>query len=128
MKFVVDTLLGMGMQAIGEAVALGEKAGLDRNRLLDVLSQTAVIAPAHVGKLESAMKNDYSPQFPIRLMNKDFGLILDLAAAVGARMPAAGAAFEINARQSDQGQEQEFSAVIPEMEKKEKLVSADKGR
>ncbi len=127
MKLVVNTLLGIGMQAIAEAVALGEKAGLDRNRLLDVLSQTAVIAPAHVDKLESAMKNDYSPQFPIRLMNKDFGLILNLAAAVGARMPAAGAAFEINARQSDQGQEQDFSAVILQMEKQDHLGSADKG-
>jgi 3-hydroxyisobutyrate dehydrogenase len=118
MKLVVNTLLGIGMQAIAEAVALGEKAGLDRNRLLDVLSQTAVVAPAHVGKLERAMKSDYSPQFPIRLMNKDFGLILNLAAAVGARMPAADAAFEINARQSDEGAEQDFSAVILQMEKR----------
>ena len=117
MKLVVNTLLGIGMQAIAEAVALGEKAGLDRNRLLNVLSQTAVVAPAHVGKLQKAMKDDYSPQFPIRLMNKDFGLILNLAATVGARMPAAGAAFEINARQSDEGAEQDFSAVILQMEK-----------
>ena len=36
MKLVVNSLLGIGMQAIAEAVALGEKAGLDRNRLLDV--------------------------------------------------------------------------------------------
>src|SRR5207302_2095200 len=92
MKLVVNTLLGIGMQAIAEAVALGEKTGLDRERLLEVLSQTAVVAPAHVGKLQRAMKSDYSPQFPIRLMNKDFGRSLDLAAAVGERMPAASAA------------------------------------
>jgi 3-hydroxyisobutyrate dehydrogenase len=121
MKLVVNSLLGIGMQAIAEAVALGEKAGLDRNRMLDVLSQTAVVAPAHVGKLERAMKSDYSPQFPIRLMNKDFGLILELASTVGARMPAAGAAFEINARQSDEGVEQDFSAVILQMEKRAHL-------
>jgi len=121
MKLVVNTLLGIGMQAIAEAVALGEKAGLDRNRLLDVLSQTAVVAPAHAGKLQRAMKKDYSPQFPIRLMNKDFGLILNLAAAVGARMPAAEAAFEINARQSDEGTEQDFSTVILQMEKRAHL-------
>jgi 3-hydroxyisobutyrate dehydrogenase-like beta-hydroxyacid dehydrogenase len=128
MKLVVNTLLGIGMQAIAEAVALGEKAGLDRNRLLDVLSQTAVVAPAHAGKLERAMKNDYSPQFPIRLMNKDFGLILNLAADVGARMPAAGAAFEINARQWDEGGEQDFSAVILQMEKRAHLGSNGNGR
>jgi 3-hydroxyisobutyrate dehydrogenase-like beta-hydroxyacid dehydrogenase len=128
MKLVVNTLLGIGMQAIAEAVAFGEKAGLDRNRLLDVLSQTAVVAPAHLGKLQRAMKSDYSPQFPIRLMNKDFGLILNLAAAVGARMPAAGAAFEINARQSDEGGEQDFSAVILQMEKRAHLGSNGNGR
>jgi 3-hydroxyisobutyrate dehydrogenase-like beta-hydroxyacid dehydrogenase len=128
MKLVVNTLLGIGMQAIAEAVALGEKAGLDRNRLLDVLSQTAVVAPAHVGKLQRAMKSDYSPQFPIRLMNKDFGLILNLAAAVGARMPAAGAAFEINARQADEGAEQDFSAVILQMERRAHLDFKADGR
>jgi 3-hydroxyisobutyrate dehydrogenase-like beta-hydroxyacid dehydrogenase len=127
MKLVVNTLLGIGMQAIAEAVALGEKAGLDRNRLLNVLSETAVVAPAHVGKLQRAMKSDYSPQFPLRLMNKDFGLILNLAAAVGVRMPATGAAFEVNARQSEQGQEQDFSAVILQMEKQAHLGSEDNG-
>ena len=128
MKLVVNSLLGIGMQAIAEAVALGEKAGLDRDRLLDVLSETAVVAPAHVGKLERAMKGDYSPQFPLRLMNKDFGLILNLAAAVGAQMPATRAAFEVNAAQSAEGQEQDFSAVILEMEKQAHLGSVDNGR
>ena len=124
MKLVVNALLGIGMQAIAEAVAFGEKSGLDRNRLLSVLSETAVVAPAHVGKFERAMKRDYSPQFPLRLMNKDFGLILSLAAAVGAEMPATRAAFEVNAAQSAQGLEQDFSAVILEMEKRDHLGSA----
>jgi 3-hydroxyisobutyrate dehydrogenase-like beta-hydroxyacid dehydrogenase len=128
MKLVVNTLLGIGMQAIAEAVALGAKAGLDRKRLLDVLSQTAVVAPAHVGKLQRAMKNDYSPQFPLRLMKKDFWLILNLAAAVGARIPATEAAFEVNAKQSQQGNEQDFSAVILQMEKQAHLGSADEER
>jgi 3-hydroxyisobutyrate dehydrogenase len=127
MKLVVNTLLGIGMQAIAEALVLGEKASLDRNRLLEVLAQTAVVAPAHVGKLQRAMKNDYTPQFPIRLMNKDFGLIFNLAAAVGARMPAAEAAFDINTRQSDEGAEQDFSAVILQMEKQAHLDFTDNG-
>jgi 3-hydroxyisobutyrate dehydrogenase len=128
MKLVVNSLLGIGMQAIAEAVALGEKAGLDRTRLLDVLSETAVVAPAHVGKLERAMKSDYSPQFPLRLMNKDFGLILNLAAAVGAQMPATRAAFEVNVAQSAEGQEQDFSAVILEMERQAHMGSGENPR
>src|SRR6202162_2240386 len=128
MKLVVNSLLGIGMQAIAEAIAFGEKAGLDRNRLLDVMSQTAVVAPAHVGKFQRAMKNDYTPQFPLRLMNKDFGLILKLATALGARMPAAEAALEFNAAQCTEGAEQDFSAVILQMEKQSHLGSTDKGR
>jgi 3-hydroxyisobutyrate dehydrogenase-like beta-hydroxyacid dehydrogenase len=128
MKLVVNSLLGIGMQAIAEALVLGEKAGLDRNRLLGVLSETAVVAPAHVVKLEKAMKSDYSPQFPLRLMNKDFGLILNLAAAVGAQMPATRAAYEVNVMQSEEGKEQDFSAVILQMEKQASLGSTDKGR
>jgi 3-hydroxyisobutyrate dehydrogenase-like beta-hydroxyacid dehydrogenase len=128
MKLVVNTLLGIGMQAIAEAMELGEKAGLDRNRLLDVLSQTAVVAPAHLGKLQRAMTGDYSPQFPLRLMNKDFGLILNLAAEVGAQMPAAKAAFEVNAAQSAHENEQDFSAVILQMEERALLDVSSKGR
>jgi 3-hydroxyisobutyrate dehydrogenase-like beta-hydroxyacid dehydrogenase len=128
MKLVVNSLLGIGMQAIAETVALGEKAGLDRNRLLDVLSQTAVVAPAHAGKLQRAMNGDFSPQFPLRLMNKDFGLILKLASAVGAQMPAARAAWEVNAAQLTPGNEQDFSSVILQMEKQAHLDSADEGQ
>jgi 3-hydroxyisobutyrate dehydrogenase-like beta-hydroxyacid dehydrogenase len=58
-------------------------------------------------------------------MHKDFGLILNLAAAVGAQMPAAHAAFAVNAAQSAEGQEQDFSAVILQMEKQAHLSSAD---
>jgi 3-hydroxyisobutyrate dehydrogenase-like beta-hydroxyacid dehydrogenase len=96
--------------------------------LLEVLSQTTVVAPAHLGKLPRAMNNDYSPQFPLRLMNKDFGLILKLAAAVGAQMPAARAALDVNAAQLTPGNEQDFSAVILQMEKQAHSDSADKKR
>jgi 3-hydroxyisobutyrate dehydrogenase len=116
MKLVVNTLLGVGMQAIAEAVVLGEKIGLDRHRLLDVLSQTAVVAPAHLGKLGSTMVNDYRPQFPLRLMNKDFELILRAAANGHIRMPATEAAFYVNSEELAGGEEEDFSAVLRRME------------
>ncbi len=116
MKLVVNTLLGVGMQAIAEAVVLGEKAGLDRDRLLEVLSKTAVIAPAHVGKLARAAVNDYSPQFPLRLMNKDFELILKAAAKEHVSMPATEAAFFVNSEELAGNDDKDFSAVLRRME------------
>ena len=116
MKLVVNTLLGVGMQAIAEAVVLGEKAGLDLERLLEVLSQTAVIAPAHVGKLARAATNEYSPQFPLRLMNKDFQLILNAAAQEHVSMPVTEAAFRVNSDELSRNDEEDFSAVMRRME------------
>ena len=116
MKLVVNTLLGVGMQAIAEAVVLGEKAGLDRETLLGVLSKTAVVAPAHVGKLARVAINDYSPQFPLSLMNKDFGLILRAAAKTDVSMPVTEAAFRVNSEELAAGGDEDFSAVLRRME------------
>jgi 3-hydroxyisobutyrate dehydrogenase len=117
MKLVANTLLGVGMQAIAESIALGQKEGLDRHRLLEVLSHTAVIAPAHLGKLSRADVGDYSAQFAIRLMNKDFGLVLETAAAAKVPMPATAAAFQMNVAEFAEGKEEDFSAVILLMER-----------
>jgi 3-hydroxyisobutyrate dehydrogenase-like beta-hydroxyacid dehydrogenase len=116
MKLVVNTLLGVGMQAIAEAIPLGEKAGIERNRLLDVLSQTAVIAPAHVGKLYRAAQQDYSPQFPLSLMHKDFGLILQTAKSLNVQMPATIAAYRVNSMEWADNPGADFSAVVRRME------------
>ncbi len=116
MKLVVNTLLGIGMQAIAEAVVLGETVGLNRERLLEVLSKTAVIAPAHVGKLARVAINDYSPQFPLRLMNKDFQLILSAAAEAHLSMPVTEAAFRVNSEELARHDEEDFSAVLRRME------------
>src|SRR5580658_406713 len=116
MKLVVNALLGVGMQSIAEAVALGSRLGLPRDVLLDTLAKTAVVAPAHAGKLATAKRNDYAPQFPIRLMNKDFGLILTAAAQHGLSMPATEAAAVVNAAEAETGGEEDFSAVIRRME------------
>jgi 3-hydroxyisobutyrate dehydrogenase-like beta-hydroxyacid dehydrogenase len=117
MKLVVNALLGVNMQAIAEAVAFGEKAGLNRETLLEALAKTAVVSAAHQNKLLRAEHDDYSPQFPLRLMNKDFGLILEKAAEVGAPMPLAAAAHQINAARTAVNGEEDFSIVIDEMER-----------
>jgi 3-hydroxyisobutyrate dehydrogenase-like beta-hydroxyacid dehydrogenase len=116
MKLVVNTLLGVGMQAIAEAVVLGETVGLNRDRLLEVLSKTAVVAPAHLGKLARLAINDYTPQFPLRLMNKDFQLILKAAAEAHIPMPTTAAAFHVNSEELADHNDDDFSAVLRRME------------
>jgi 3-hydroxyisobutyrate dehydrogenase-like beta-hydroxyacid dehydrogenase len=116
MKLAVNTLLGVGMQAIAEAVALGQALGLKRDLLFDTLAKTAVVAPAHLGKLTTAKVSNYAPQFPVRLMHKDFLLIGAKAAKLGVPMPAANEAAKVAAAEASSGREEDFSAVIRAME------------
>ena len=76
-----------------------------------------------------AAANDYSPQFAMRLMNKDFGLILKLAArATSAPMPATAAAFQINTAEAAESSEEDFSAVIRLAESLARVNTHQNGR
>src|ERR1035438_7097478 len=116
MKIVVNTLLGIGMQAIAEAVTLGAALGLPRDLLFETLAKTAVVSPVHAGKLASTERHDYTPQFPIRLMKKDFGLALSAATRAGLSLPAIEAAAAVNDLETANGGEEDFSAVVRRME------------
>jgi 3-hydroxyisobutyrate dehydrogenase-like beta-hydroxyacid dehydrogenase len=113
MKLVVNLLLGLDMQAIAEAVSLGEHLQIDRNVLLDVLSKTAVVAPAMAGKFQKIRESDYSPQFPLRLMSKDMDLVMDAARASGAWLPAASVAQSVLASTLYSSGDLDLSAITP---------------
>ena len=113
MKLVVNLLLGVGMQAIAEAVSLGEHLQLDKAVLLDALSKTAVIPPALVGKFKKIESDDYSPQFPLRLMSKDMDLIVETARAVGADLPAACATKSVLDANVEANGDLDLSAITP---------------
>ena len=113
MKLVVNLLLGVDMQAIAEAVSLGEHLHIDTGVLLDVLSKTAVIPPAFVGKFKKIKTNDYSPEFPLRLMSKDMDLVMQTATALGARLPAASVAQSVLASNLAASGNLDLAAITP---------------
>src|SRR5437899_4586016 len=98
-------------------MTLGLKAGLQRERLLEVLGGTVVLSPSQKSKLENVLKGAYPPTFPLRLMFKDFGLVLDMAMHLAAAMPITAAAQQVCAvefaRQSAAGRDEDFSSVVP---------------
>lgn len=116
MKLVVNLLLGVEMQAVAEAVALGEKCGLEKEALFHVLGETAVISPAHKMKLENARREAYPATFPIRLMLKDYRLILNQAAECAVSLPATAVSQIVCSAENAKGLEEDYSAVIRLME------------
>jgi 3-hydroxyisobutyrate dehydrogenase-like beta-hydroxyacid dehydrogenase len=119
MKLCVNVLLGLGIQALAEAIALGEKAGLERDRFLDALGETAVVSPSQKAKLDNARKDQYPAAFALRLMFKDFGLIVETALDLSVPMPATAAAVQVAAaehvRQVAAHSDEDFSVVIRTM-------------
>jgi 3-hydroxyisobutyrate dehydrogenase-like beta-hydroxyacid dehydrogenase len=119
MKLCVNALLGLGIQALAEAFALGMKMGLERDRLLDVLGATVVLSASQRSKLENVRKDAYPPTFPLQLMLKDFGLILDTASRFSVAMPTTAAAQQVcaaeAARQRAGSRDEDFSSVVRAM-------------
>ena len=111
MKLVVNLLLGLNMEAIAEAISLGEHLDLNRNILLDVLPKTAVIAPALSGKFSKIKADDFSPEFPLHLMNKDLNLVQSAADRSGAELPAGWATKQIFEEALAERGELDISAV-----------------
>jgi 3-hydroxyisobutyrate dehydrogenase-like beta-hydroxyacid dehydrogenase len=114
-KLCLNTLLGVGIQALAEAIALGLRSGLDHERLLQILGETSVLSPSQKSKLEHARTGEYPATFPLRLMYKDFSLISQRALELSVAMPSTAAAAQVcaveHARHEAQGDE-DFSAVI----------------
>src|SRR3984893_8844661 len=116
MKLVVNTLLGLGMQALAEAIALGEKAGVEKELLLDVLGQTSVLTPGQKSKLENVRREQYPTNFALSLMHKDFSLVLSQACDLSVSMPATAAAQQMSTAAMAKGIDADFSIMIKFME------------
>lgn len=116
MKLVDNTLLGLGMQALAEALALGEKAGLEKGLLLDVLGQTAVLTPGQKSKLENIRQEQYPKNFGLSLMHKNLSLVLSRAYDVSVSMPTTAAAQQMYSAAMAKGRDADFSIVIQFME------------
>lgn len=116
MKLVVNTLLGLGMQALAEAITLGEKAGLKKEILLDVLGQTAVLTPGQKAKLDNVRRERYPTQFALSLQQKDLRLIMSEANEVSVPMPATSVALQMYTAALVKGMEADFSILIKFME------------
>src|SRR5437588_242435 len=116
MKLVVNTLLGLGMQALAEAITLGEKAGIEKGLLLDVLGQTTVLTSGQKAKLANVKREQYPTQFALSLQHKDLHLILNEADEISVSMPATAAAQQMYTAALAKGMDEDFSIMIKFME------------
>lgn len=89
-KLAGNFLIGATIEALGEALVLAEKGGLDPEQLVALLTGTLFGAPIYKGYGSRIARTEFTPAgFAIPLALKDFRLISEAANELGAPMPVA---------------------------------------
>jgi 3-hydroxyisobutyrate dehydrogenase-like beta-hydroxyacid dehydrogenase len=112
MKMVINLLLGTGMAAFAEAMALGQGLGLSQKMLFDSLLSTPTVAPFLALKREKIESGKYEAEFPLRWMQKDMHLAAVSAYEAGVAMPLTNITKEVYRLAMRGGHDAEdFSAI-----------------
>jgi len=111
-KLAMNLLLALEVQACAEALALVTAAGLPPRELVDVMQSSMGRAPLLDLKAPLMIEGKFVPSFPLRLMNKDLRLAMDLARELGADLPAGAASYSTyNAVNAAATEDVDYAAV-----------------
>lgn len=117
MKLVGNLIVAAQLEALGEAMILATKAGLDPRDVLEVLHVTDFKSPIFDGVGAALVERDFSTHFALNLMLKDANLIAKFAEDLNVPTPAAAAIREnIKAAVNKGWGEQNASALIRNLE------------
>ena len=86
-KMVNQICIAGLIQGLSEAIAFGQKAGLDVNQVLDVIGKGAAQSWQLDNRGKTMVADQFNFGFAVDWMRKDLGLVLDEAKRNGARLP-----------------------------------------
>lgn len=112
MKLINNLCLGSFMATLAEALALGEKSGLDREQVLDILAVGGGNSLVLNAKKAKLIDQDFSTHFSNALIHKDLHCLQDLAYDIKAPLFTGAVVKELFAKTYEAGIDQEdFSAI-----------------
>ncbi|WP_256371600.1 NAD(P)-dependent oxidoreductase [Tabrizicola sp. YIM 78059] len=86
-KMVNQICIAGLLQGLSEALAFGEKAGLDGEKVVEVISQGAAGSWQMVNRHKTMLKGEFDFGFAVDWMRKDLAICLATADEIGARLP-----------------------------------------
>ncbi len=86
-KMVNQTAIAGLVQGLSEAIAFGQKAGLDMVQVLEVIGKGAAQSWQMDNRGKTMIQGKFDYGFAVDWMRKDLGLVLEEAKRNGARMP-----------------------------------------
>ncbi|WP_175442844.1 NAD(P)-dependent oxidoreductase [Hydrogenophaga sp. PML113] len=112
-KMVNQICIAGLVQGLSEAIAFGQKAGLDMNLVLEVIGKGAAQSWQMDNRGKTMVAGEFNFGFAVDWMRKDLGLVLDEAKRNGARLPVTALVDQFYADvQAMGGQRYDTSSLI----------------
>ncbi len=118
MKLINNMVLGSLMSTLAEALVIGEEAGLDKEKVLDILSAGAGDSKILNAKREKLLNEDFSTHFKASLIYKDLHYLQDMVREMKMPLFTGTIAKELfGITMSKEMEELDFSAVYKALKK-----------
>jgi 3-hydroxyisobutyrate dehydrogenase len=104
MKLVLNMLMGVQMPALAEAVVFGERAGLERGKILEMIAKSGYSSPVMSFRCGMMGRRSFEQAaFKLSLMRKDMMLVLGQAQELGLPLPVSESAYSMLTAAKQQG-------------------------
>lgn len=112
-KLINQLLVGVHTAVSAEAASLGRALGLDEALLAEVIGTSFGASTMLLRNLPRFAASDFTPATPVRLLEKDLGLVGEEGRDAGVALPLTGAAAQLFTAASEHGlREQDMAALI----------------
>jgi 3-hydroxyisobutyrate dehydrogenase-like beta-hydroxyacid dehydrogenase len=112
-KLANNAMYVINLLSFVEAVSIASKSGIDPERFIEIVSLGGARSAASESKLPTILARDFSPAFSLAMMNKDLGLVKELAAELGVTTPVFDAVKAVMGQALAKGWgEEDLSSVV----------------
>jgi len=111
-KLAMNLILALQVDALAEALALVRSAGVEGEKLVEVMQSSMARAAVLDVKAPLILKGEYPPSFPLRLMHKDMRLALELAKQHQITLPAAAGSYSTYSAVKDSSKDDPDYAAV----------------
>ena len=115
-KLALNLMIALTYEGFAEGLTLAKKMGVDPELLVPLIQSTMVRSGVVDYKAPFVLARDFTPNFPLRLMQKDIKLMLEAAQDAKVKLPALETVGEIY-QQAQADKDQDYAATIKVLEK-----------
>ncbi len=117
-KLTMNLMIALTFEGFAEALTLATKQGVRAEDLLELIGMTMVKSGVVDYKGPFVLRNDFSPNFPLRLMYKDIRLMLEAAKQARVKLPGLEKVEEIYEIASEEGMDDlDYAATLTLLQK-----------